>query len=137
MYRKSKRGRTLVGKGGRITPNSKKNVENFKQSIRDREDLTESQKRALLSDVDSYVSNYSRRGKKLTTSGFYSYYEKDRIHKMLTNAGYTAEELANEIGVSEEDILNSSNWNGTRFMGAWELEFNYTTSLLRYVEEEN
>ena len=55
MYRKSKRGRTLVGKNGRITSNSKKNVDNFINEIYDRTDLSDSEKITLANDVRAYV----------------------------------------------------------------------------------
>ena len=137
-YRPSKRGLTLVGKGGRITPNSKKNVEKFKQMIRERKDLSMKKKEDMLADVDALVFEYSRKGKKLTTNGFLGQKTaKDSITRMLTNAGYSVEEFAKEAGVSEEEVMNENNWNDSMFMGMFEINFQYTGSIIRYVDEEN
>lgn len=70
MYRKSKRSRTLVGKDGRITKNSKKNVDTLIQQINDRTDLTKAEKSTLINDVRAYVDSYHQNGKKLTVNGF-------------------------------------------------------------------
>lgn len=137
-YRPSKRGLTLVGKNGRITPNSKKNVEKFKQMINERKDLSEKDKIDLLADVDAYVFDAHRNGRKLTTNGFLGKkYAKDSITRMLTNAGYSVDEFAKEAGVSEEEVMNEDNWKDSMFMGMFEINFQYTGSIIRYVDEEN
>lgn len=133
MYRKSKRGRTLVGKNGRITSNSKKNVDNFISEIYDRTDLSDSEKITLANDVRAYVDSYHINGKKLTTSGFFAHYETDKINRLLTNAGYSAQELADELGVDVDQVLNTDNWNKGMFMGVWELDFNYTGPILKHI----
>ena len=133
MYRKSKRSRTLVGKGGRITSNSKKNVNNLLEQINNNPELTEAEKITLSNDLMAYVDQAHMAGKKLTVNGFWSRYETDKISRMLVNAGYTPEELAKEIGVNEEDVLNPENWNKDIFMGSWQLSFQYTGELLKYV----
>lgn len=133
MYRKSKRSRTLVGKGGRITTNSKKNVNNLIEQINLSPDYTEDEKITLINDLQAYVDQAHLAKKKLTVNGFFARYETDKITRMLVNAGYTPEELAKEIGVSEEDILKTENWNKGVFMGQWELSFQYTGELLRHV----
>ena len=70
MYRKSKRSRTLVGKNGRISQNSKKNVEALIEKINERTDLTKAEKSTLINDVKAYVDSYHQNGKKLTENGF-------------------------------------------------------------------
>ena len=133
MYRKSKRSRTLVGKNGVISTNSKKNVKNLVDQINANDSLTEEEKLTLVNDLYSYVDQAHLAGKKMTVNGFWARYEENKINRMLTNAGYTAEELAKEIGVSEEDIMKAENWNKGVFMGTWELSFQYTGELLRHV----
>lgn len=133
MYRKSKRGRTLVGKNGVISKNSKKNVDELIKQIQARDDLSSSEKVTLINDVHAYVDAYHGQKQKLTTSGFFAHYETDKISRLLTNAGYTADELAQELGVSEEDVLNSKNWNKDIFMGMWQLDFNYTGPILKHI----
>lgn len=133
MYRKSKRGRTLVGKNGVISSNSKQNVENLIQAIQERTDLSSSEKITLTNDVRAYVDAYHQSHKKLTVNGFFAHYESDKINRMLTNAGYTAQELADELGISEEEVLNKANWEKDVFMGMWQLDFNYTGPLLKHI----
>lgn len=134
MYRKSKRSRTLVGKNGVISTNSKKNVQNLVDQINANDSLTNEEKLTLVNDLYSYVDQAHLAGKKMTVNGFWARYEENKINRMLTNAGYTAEELAKEIGVSEEDIMKAKNWNKGVFMGEWELSFQYTGELLRHVK---
>ena len=133
MYRKSKRGRTLVGKNGVISKNSKKNVDELIQTIQERTDLSSSEKITLINDVYAYVDSYHQSNKKLTVNGFFAHYENDKINRLLTNAGYTAQELADELGISEEDVLNKANWDKDVFMGMWQLDFNYTGPLLKHI----
>ena len=133
MYRKSKRGRTLVGKNGVISKNSKKNVDEFIKQIEARDDLSSAEKITLVSDVRAYVDAYHGQKQKLTTNGFFAHYESDKVNRMLTNAGYTANELAQELGVTEDDILNSKNWDKDIFMGVWQLDFNYTGPILKHI----
>lgn len=108
MYRKSKRSRVLVGKNGVISKNSKKNVNDLIEQIKNM-DRPERDKLDLINDLEARVLQAHVSKNKLTVNGFFAKYEKDKIHRMLVNAGYTAQELADEIGVSEEDILNSDN----------------------------
>ena len=137
MYRKSKRGRTLVGKNGVISKNSKKNVERLVNEIRNRDDISDKEKIGLISDLETEVKTAHINGKKLTVNGFFAKQEEDKINRLLVNAGYTAEELAEEIGVSVEDILDEKNWNKDTFMGVWQLQFNYTGEILKYVGATN
>ena len=133
MYRKSKRSRTLVGKNGVISTNSKKNVQNLVDQINANDSLTDDEKLTLVNDLYSYVDQAHLAKKKMTVNGFWARYESDKISRMLTNAGYTADELAAEIGVSEEEIMKAENWNKDIFMGKWQLSFQYTGELLKYV----
>lgn len=138
MYRKSKRSRTLVGKNGVISTNSKKNVQNLVDQINANDSLSNEEKLTLVNDLYSYVDQAHLAGKKMTVNGFWARYEENKISRMLTNAGYTAEELANELStekkeITVEDVMNAKNWNKGVFMGEWELSFQYTGELLRHV----
>lgn len=133
MYRKSKRGRTLVGKDGRITSNSKKNVQNLINEISANEEYSDSEKITLINDLNAYVEQAHIDKKKMTVNGFWARYEENKISRMLVNAGYTPDELAKEIGVTEDEVMNPNNWNKGVFMGKWELSFQYTGELLKYV----
>ena len=51
---------------------------------------------------------------------------------MLINAGYSPEEAAAELGVSESDIMNTKNWSGDVFTFAglsYQFKFGYTGSM--------
>ena len=133
MYRKSKRSRTLVGKNGVISTNSKKNVRELIEQIQLNDNYTADEKITLINDLEAYVDQAHMAKKKLTVNGFFARYETDKISRMLVNAGYTPEELAQEIGVSEEEIMKAENWNKGVFMGTWELSFQYTGEILKRV----
>lgn len=132
-YRPSKRGKTLVGKNGRITNNSKKNVEQYKAQIDARTDLSDREKRSLKADVDAYVSQAHREGKKLTTNGLEARYKNDSVNRLLTNAGYTPEEFAEEAGVDVDTVMNPDSWSNGLFLGMYEINFQYAGSILRKV----
>ncbi len=68
---KSRRGLTLVGKDGKITPNSKKNVLKFKESIDNNPFLSRAEKITLKNKLDALIKVRHDSGKKLTTTGFY------------------------------------------------------------------
>jgi hypothetical protein len=136
---KSRRGLTLVGKNGKV---NKKNVDKFKDEIRADSSLTTAEKYGLIKDVDILVKTRAVNGKKLTTSGFYGKQigaTKDpqlnkikNIERLLANAGYSAEEAAEELDIDESDILDASNWMGDifNFAGAsYQVKFTYTGSL--------
>ena len=133
MYRKSKRSKTLVGKNGVISTNSKKNVNNLIEQINLNDKYTEDEKITLINDLQAYVDQAHMAKKKLTVNGFFARYETDKISRMLVNAGYTPEELAEEIGVTQEEVMNPDNWNKGVFMGQWELSFQYTGEILKRV----
>ena len=70
MYRKSKRSRTLVGKDGRITTNSKKNVQALVDQINSNVNYSEAEKITLVNDLYSYVDQAHLAKKKMTVNGF-------------------------------------------------------------------
>lgn len=126
---KSRRGLTLVGKGGKI---NKKNIEKFKDQIKADKSLTTAEKQGFIADLNIITKQRVNEGKKLTTTGFYGELESSKITRLLANAGYSAEEAAMELGVSESDILNTSNWSGDVFSSggaAYLVKFTYTGSL--------
>lgn len=132
-YRPSKRGLTLVGKNGVISKNSKNNVEKYKRYILDRTDISEADKIGLIADIDAYVQSAHRQKKKLTTNGLEARYAEDKIERLITNAGYSIDEFAEEAGVSVDEVMNADNWSDGLFMGKYEINFQYTGSILKLV----
>ena len=130
---KSRRGLTLVGKNGRITPNSKKNVEKFIESIKNNISYNEAEKRTLINDLKAKILSYSENGKKLTTTGFMGMQEDSKVSRYLVNLGYTSSELSDLYDIPEDAILNEDNWSGDTFTYGGILymtQFNYTGSVL-------
>ena len=119
----SRRGKVLVGKTGRI---NQKNIDQFKEQIRS-SDRGEAEKRTLIADLDALVHQRHRSKRKLTTSGFLGKMRRDAPSRFLTNAGYSPEEFAEELGVDEAMLLNPKNWeNGILTIGNRHFRFNWT-----------
>ena len=123
---KSTRGKTLVDKRGRIL---KKNVGKFEEAIRANQDYSDVEKRSLIADLRAIVAQRHRTGDKLTTTGFIGRQQSNKVARFLANAGYSPEELAEELDIDEEDILDPENWdddiltvNGMRY----KFKFTYT-----------
>lgn len=130
---KSRRGLTLVGKDGRITPNSKKNVEKFIESIKNNISYNEAEKRTLINDLKAKILSYSENGKKLTTTGFMGMQEDSKVSRYLVNLGYTSSELSDLYEIPEDAILNEDNWSGDTFTYgglSYLVQFNYTGDVL-------
>lgn len=56
-----------------------------------------------------------------------------KIEKAIINTGYTAEELAAEMGITADDLLDENNWDGDIFkLGnrTWTFEFKYDGSVM-------
>ena len=56
-----------------------------------------------------------------------------KIEKAIINTGYTPEELAIELGISVDDLLDESNWSESEFTfggKTWDFEFRYDGSIM-------
>lgn len=56
-----------------------------------------------------------------------------KIEKAIINTGYTPEELAAEMGINADDLLDENNWDGDIFkLGdrTWNFEFRYDGSVM-------
>ena len=109
---KSHRGRTFVGSNGRIYH---KNVETYKSEIDASQDLNEAQKRAAKADLEELVKTRSKKGQRLTETGFEGTQAANEITRFFANAGQSSKEAAADIGVSESALLNPQNWDGLHF----------------------
>lgn len=111
--RKSSRGRVLVSKTGR---KNKKNIEDYKDTIRNDKSLTPLEKRAKLADLDDYINqrakdNRSGYGKRLTTNGFEAFEKADGLERMFASVGMSADEIAARYGLDEQELLDPANWD--------------------------
>ena len=63
-----------------------------------------------------------------------------KIEKAIINTGYTPEELAAEMGINADDLLDENNWDGDIFkLGdrTWNFEFKYDGSVMtEQIKEE-
>lgn len=128
-YKKSRRGRTLVSKSGKLNASNKKNIDAFKNEIMSSKEYTDAEKRGLIADLNIIIKQRMKDGKKLTTTGFFGELASDKIERMLVNAGYSIEEASEELGVSESELLDMKNWSGDKFTHAkdtWLFSFKYT-----------
>ena len=56
-----------------------------------------------------------------------------KIEKAIINTGYTADELASELGIDVADLLDENNWDGSTFTfggKTWDFEFRYDGSIM-------
>lgn len=128
---KSRRGKVLVSKSGQV---NKKNVEEYKQQIENSNVYTEAEKRMLKADLNNLIRQRSKNKQKMTTTGFEGYEAETKIERFFVNAGYSVEEAAEILGVSEEEIYDKRNWQGnvlTVSGQSYEIKFNYTGSLFQ------
>ena len=56
-----------------------------------------------------------------------------KIEKAIINTGYTADELASELGIDVADLLDEANWSGSEYTfggKTWDFEFKYDGSVM-------
>ena len=106
--KKSTRGKTLVSKSGKI---NYKNIADFKNEIDNSMDLSDTMKRSMKADLDAYVKQRSIDKQKLTVSGFQGHLESDKMDRMFANLGASPDEIANEYGFDEYDLVDEANWS--------------------------
>lgn len=130
---KSRRGKTLVSKSGKI---NKKNLDQFRNEIDASTEYNDAEKRALKADLNIIIKQRVKSGKKLTTTGFLGELSNDAITRMLVNAGYSPEEAARDLGVDVSELLDTKNWNNDIFMFgtlAYQFQYSYTGSLFTQI----
>ena len=63
-----------------------------------------------------------------------------KIQKAIINTGYTPEELAAEMGINVDDLLDEANWDGDIFKlddRTWTFEFKYDGSVMVEKKKNN
>ena len=126
--RKSSKGRVLVSPKGRKYT---KNIKAFEDSIRNDSKLTDSEKRAKIADLHAYIEDRAKQnrgssGNRLTTNGFEAFEKDTGLERMFASVGMSAQELADEYGLDEEELLDPDNWEGAIFKGQYEFHHTYT-----------
>ena len=130
QHGKSTKGMILVNKKGKI---NQKNVDKFLESISNNKEISDDTKKEFIDLLQQKIQARKDANKELTTSGFRSLSISDPISRMFSNAGYSAEEIANEYGFDVDELLDESNWNGDVYKDEWEFVFTYTGSIFKRI----
>lgn len=88
-------------------------------------------------DVKAYIDFYSEHKKRLSEQTLRSRLAENKYEKMFINVGRSAEELAQELGTTVEELTDESNWEGStlRVNGSEYLfEFRYSGDVLTKVK---
>lgn len=85
-------------------------------------------KRRILAGNENYKTA-SGRLRKIDESSILSRLAQDKISRYLINMGWSVEEIAQDLNVSEDDLLNPVNWNKGIFTAKdgrqWSFTFDY------------
>lgn len=128
---KSRKGKVLVSKSGQV---NKKNVKAYKEQIDNNDNFNQAEKRMLKADLDNLIKQRSKNKQKMTTTGFEGFEAETRVERFFANAGYSLEEAAEMLNVSEKDLYDERNWQGNILTiggQSYEVKFNYTGSLFQ------
>lgn len=86
---------------------------------------------------ETMVKQRGKEFRPLTTVGYEGHLQENKIERMFANAGLSSSEVAKDMGIDEEDILNPDNWqdgllviNGVKYA----FNHNYTGDALEVVE---
>lgn len=130
----SRKGKTLVGKSGRVY---KKNIEALIDEINSREDLSDKEKRTTINSLNSLVNQRKRDKRKLTENGFWGTEADSKAAILLANAGYSVDEVSKMYNIPEKALLNEENWNGETFSydgRSFLLQFGYTLDIFKEIQ---
>ena len=132
---KSRKSAVLVDKQGRI---HHKAVNALKTKIDADDTLTAMEKRYLKADLDNYTKQAEgdKRSHSMTENSFLAHNKEDKTSRMLANLGYDPSSLADELGVSEEDVLNGTFSDNTFEVAGriFSFEFRYTGNAFTLME---
>ena len=93
-------------------------------------------KRDIEAKVKNMLETSTSKFNNVTVGTLITSYTQDKLLRMLSNTGFTVKQLANRLGVSEKELLNSKNWyseDGKQYFlkdkdGVFEFKFNYEGS---------
>ena len=132
---KSRKSAVLVDKQGRI---HHKAVNALKAKIDADDTLTAMEKRYLKADLDNYTKQAEgdKRSHSMTENSFLAHNKEDKTSRMLANLGYDPSSLADELGVSEEDVLKGTFTDNTFIVAGkiFSFEFRYTGNAFTLME---
>lgn len=94
---------------------------------------------AFEDEVDEYkrLMTRDKEMSNLTVRSAISRMAETKVEKFLLNTGYTAEALALEHGLNQEEILNPENWRDDKFFASngmvYAVKFNYNGSIFEAI----
>lgn len=114
---KSTRGATLVNKRGKI---NKQNVNDYINAINNNKNLTANQKRNIINHLKIEIKDRHDNHKALTTNGFEGIrrnfgHKINEYEQRFANAGYDIDDVAQDLGIPTQALMNPKNWNGSEF----------------------
>ena len=133
--RKSTRGRVLVSRTGR---KNTKNINDYKERIRNDSNLTPLEKRSKLADLDIYIEERAKKnrqfsGKRLTTTGFEGWEAETDLDRMFANLGMSPEEMAYEYDLDADELADPNNWKNGIFKGQYKLNWTYSGKVMEKI----
>ena len=126
--KKAKRSDLIVGKSGKVY---KDRLKKLKDSLDEYDQF----------ELDLIIMHQqAKKDARISERTLRSMLADSKIQKAIINTGYTPEELAAEMGINVDDLLDEDNWDGDIFkLGdrTWNFEFKYDGSVMtEQIKEE-
>ena len=112
----------IINKKGKVYEDKLKRLRNSLSDPNDQAELD------LLIENQLYKKN-----PRISEKTLRSMIADSKIEKAIINTGYTADELASELGIDVADLLDEANWSGSEFTfggKTWDFEFKYDGSVM-------
>ena len=112
----------IISKKGKVYEDKLKRLRNSLSDPNDQAELD------LLIENQLYKKN-----PRISEKTLRSMIADSKIEKAIINTGYTADELASELGIDVTDLLDENNWDGSEFTfggKTWDFEFRYDGSVM-------
>jgi hypothetical protein len=101
--------------------------------------LSQTDDLAVKADIMGRVREAEAKGLKLSERSLISAISGNKIEKMIINTGYSVEDLAKELNVTEDQLLNQKNWQKGGIFNApggkqYQYKHGYTGRVMRVVK---
>ena len=128
-YDKRAHSPLIINKKGKVYEDKLKRLRNSLSDPNDQAELD------LLIENQLYKKN-----PRISEKTLRSMIADSKIEKAIINTGYTADELASELGIDVADLLDEANWSGSEFTfggKTWDFEFRYDGSVMVEKKKNN
>ena len=119
--KKAKRSDLIVGKSGKV----------YKDRLKKLKDSLDAYDQYELDLI--IMHQQAKKDARISERTLRSMLADSKIEKTIINTGYTPEELAAEMGINVDDLLDENNWDGDIFQlgdRTWNFEFKYDGSVM-------